>query len=78
MEELCRDGKDEGFLKYFKSSAEALSKSCGTKFQVRVTQDIQCLMGVTQRGKKHFNELALLNLRIFSSYCFWPSSARLR
>lgn len=78
MEELCQDGKDdEAFLKYFKSSAEALSKSCGTKFQVRVTQDIQCLMGVTQRGK-HFNELALLNLRIFSLYYFWPSSARLR
>lgn len=31
MEELCQDGKDEGFLKYFKSSAEALSKSCGEK-----------------------------------------------
>lgn len=32
MEELCQNGKDdEGFLKYFKSSTEALSKSCGEK-----------------------------------------------
>lgn len=32
MEELCQDGKDdEGFLKSFKSSAEALSKSCDEK-----------------------------------------------
>ena len=32
MKELCQDGKDdEGFSKSFKSSAEALGKSCGGK-----------------------------------------------